>query len=569
MKRIFGYLKQYRVQAILAPLFKLAEAIFELLIPLIVADIIDKGIPSGDVRYILGRVGLMAAFAAVGLAFAIAAQFFAARTAVGAARVLRQDLFRHVQSLSFAELDRLGTANVVNRFNSDCQEVQNGINMVLRLLLRSPFIVFGAMIAAFTVDSSAWIFAVLIPVLTAVVVAVTLSCVPLYRLSQRRLDAVTEAVRENLTGRRVIRAFAAEESEIARIDTLHRNLTFIRRKAGRVAALLNPLTYVVVNGAVIALVWVGAVKVDRGALSTGQVVAMYNYMSQILVELLKLTDLVILITRALASVKRLDETFAVHTSQTFPDTDPAPLATPYAVRFRHVRMRYAEGGMDAVDDVSLDLPYGTTLGLIGATGSGKSSLVGLLPRFYDWQGGEILLDGVDVRLYPRETLRRAVAVVMQHSVLFEGTLRDNLTLGNPEATEAEIAEAVHLAQADDVIVAKGGLDAAVSEGGRNLSGGQRQRICIARALLCHPRVLVLDDSSSALDNVTDARLRAALKGAGYTVITVSQRVSAVAHSDRIAVMDEGKIIACGTHAELLETCAVYREIDELQKGGTL
>ena len=550
-------------------MFKLAEAIFELLIPLIVADIIDKGIPSGDMRYILGKVGLMVAFAAVGLAFSITAQFFAARTAVGAARALRQDLFRHVESLSFAELDSLGTANVVNRFNSDCQEVQNGINMVLRLLLRSPFIVFGAMIAAFTVDSTAWIFAVLIPVLTVAVVLVTLSCVPLYRLSQRRLDAVTEAVRENLTGRRVIRAFAAEQGEIDRFETLHRNLTFIRRKAGRVAALLNPLTYVIVNAAVIGLVWLGAVKVDRGALTTGQVVAMYNYMSQILVELLKLTDLVILITRAAASVKRLDETFAVTSSQTFPDAMPTPVSTPYAVRFLHVAMRYAEGSANAVDDVCLDLPYGETLGIIGATGSGKSSLISLLPRFYDCQSGRVLLDGVDVHLYPRDVLRRSVAVVMQHSVLFEGTLRDNLTLGNPDATDEEIARAVSLAQATDVVEAKGGLNALISEGGRNLSGGQRQRLCIARALLCHPRVLVLDDSSSALDNVTDSRLRSALRAEGYTVITVSQRVSAVAHADHIAVMDEGKVIAYGTHPELLASCAVYREIDELQKGGTL
>ncbi|MBQ4444317.1 MAG: ABC transporter ATP-binding protein [Clostridia bacterium] len=569
MKRLFPYLRPYRAQAILAPLFKLAEAIFELLVPLLVADVIDKGIPSGDARYILGRVGLMVALAAAGLAFSLSAQYFAAKTAVGVAKSLRQNLFRHVQSLSFAELDELGAANVVNRFNSDCQEVQNGVNMTLRLLLRSPFIVFGAMIAAFTVDSSAWLFAVLIPVLTVVVVAVTLSTVPLYKLSRQRLDAVTEAVRENLTGRRVVRAFAAEHSEVARFEVLHRNLTYVERRAGRVAALLNPLTYVVVNGAVIALVYVGALRIHRGALSTGQLVAMYNYMTQILVELLKLTDLVVLLTRAIASGRRLAETFDVTSSQTFPDVMPEAVSTPYAVRFEDVRMRYAEGSMPAVDGVSLDLPYGQTLGIIGATGSGKSSLVGLIPRFYDFQEGRVLLAGVDVRAYPKEALRRAVAVVMQHSVMFTGTLRDNLTLGNPAATDEEIMHAVELAQAADVVAAKGGLDAEVAEGGRNLSGGQRQRIAIARALLTHPTVLVLDDSSSALDNLTDAKLRAALKKEGMTVITVSQRVSAVSHADAIAVMDEGKIIATGTHDELMASCAVYREIDELQKGGTL
>jgi ABC-type multidrug transport system fused ATPase/permease subunit len=569
VKLIFRYLKQYRVQAVLSPLFKLAEAILELLIPLIVADIIDKGIPSQDVHYILGRVGLMVGLAAVGLAFSITAQFFAARTAVGMSRALRRDLFRHVEGLSFAELDRLGTANIVNRFNSDCQEVQNGVNMTLRLVLRSPFIVFGAMIAAFTVDSSAWLFAVLIPVLTVVVVFITLACVPLYRLSQGRLDLVTEAVRENLTGRRVVRAFAAEEGEIQRFETLQRNLLFIQRKAGRVAALLNPMTYLVVNGAVIALIWMGALRVDSGSMTTGQVVAMYNYMSQILVELLKLTDLVILLTRSMASTHRLSDVFAVHCSQTFPDRAPAPVDTPYAVRFVDVVMRYSDASVNAVDRVSLDLPRGASLGVIGATGAGKSSLVGLLARFYDCQEGEVLLDGIDVRAYPKADLRHAVAVVMQHTSLFEGTLRDNLTLGNPAATDAEIMHALTVAQATDVVRAKGGLDARVAEGGRNLSGGQRQRVAIARALLVHPRVLVLDDSSSALDNVTDAKLRAALDGEGLTVITVSQRVSAVCYADRIAVLDEGRVIDLGTHAELLARCSVYREIAELQKGGTL
>ena len=540
-----------------------------MLVPLIVADIIDRGIPSGDVRYILGRVGLMVAFAAVGLAFSLTAQFFAARSAVGMARVMRQDLFRHVEGLSFAELDKLGAANVVNRFNSDCQEVQNGVNMTLRLLLRSPFIVFGAMIAAFTVDSLAWLFAVVIPVLAAVVVLITLSCIPLYRLAQGKLDLVTEAVRENLTGTRVVRAFAAEEQEISRFETLHRNLTFVQRRVGRVSALLNPLTYAVVNAGVVALVWLGALKVHAGTLTTGQVVAMYNYMSQILVELLKFTDLVVLLTRAFASAKRLDETFSVRSSQTFVTDEPTRLDTPYAVRFVDVSMRYAEGGQNAVSHVSLDLPYGATLGVIGATGSGKTSLVSLLPRFYDYTEGGVLLHGVDVRLYPKQSLRRAVRVVMQHSALFAGTLLDNLTLANPDASEDEIAEALRLSCATDVVQVKGGLSGQVAEGGRNLSGGQRQRLCIARALLAHPDVLVLDDSASALDNVTSAALWRGLKEAGYTVITVSQRVSAVRHTDAIAVMDEGRVIDYGTHEELLARCEVYREIDRLQQGGTL
>ena len=569
MRRILSFARPYRVQAVLSPLFKLAEAVLELLIPLLVADIIDVGIPSADLTYIFMRVGLMIALAAVGLGFSITAQYFAARAAVGTARILRRELFRHVQSLSFSELDRLGTPNLVNRFNSDCQEVQNGINMTLRLLLRSPFIVFGAMIAAFTVDKLAWLFAVLIPVLGVAVVFITLSCVPLYRASQGRLDLVTEAARENLTGTRVIRAFAVEGQEVSRFDTLHRNLTWMQRRAGRLAALLNPLTYAIVNAAIIALLYLGALRIDGGGLTTGQLVALYNYMSQILVELLKLTDLVILITRATASIKRLDETFSVQSSQRFAAEDPAPLDTPYAVRLRGVSMRYAEGGADAVHAVDLDLPYGATLGIIGATGAGKSSLIGLLPRYYDAEEGDILLHGVDVRRYTKEGLRRRVAVVEQHAVMFNGTIRDNLTLGNPAATDEQIYAALALAQATDVVQAKGGLDATVAEGGHNLSGGQRQRLSIARALLVSPDVLVLDDSSSALDNLTDAALRAALKSAGLTVITVSQRASAVCHADAIAVMDEGRIVAMGTHDSLMADCAIYREIAELQKGGSL
>ena len=564
MKKTLSYLKSYKKECILAPLFKLLEACFELFVPLVIADIIDIGISGGDKGYVWGRVGILALLAFCGLAFAITAQYFAAKAAVGFASKLRHALFTRIQSLSYADTDILGTSTLITRITADVEQVQQGVNMVLRLLLRSPFVVFGAAIMAFTVDAkSAVTFAVTIPVMSAAVMTIMLITIPLYKKVQAKLDSLLGITRENLSGVRVIRAFRKENAEYERFVSTNGDLTRSQKFVGRISALMNPLTYVLINCGVIALIWVGAVRVNAGAISQGQVVALYNYMSQILVELVKLAMLIITLTRAVACAKRVDGVLTTENSMDENgDKEKKHTVIGGDVEFDGVELTYPEAGAPSLSGVNFYAPSGSTVGVIGGTGSGKTSLVNLIPRFYDVTKGCVKVGGTDVRKLDAETLRKNIGIVPQRAALFKGTIRSNLLWGKEDATDEELWEALKTAQAENVALDKGGLDAEVEQEGRNFSGGQRQRLTVARALVRKPKILILDDSASALDLKTDAALREAISKLCYkpTVFIVSQRAAAVMNAQLIVVLDEGAVVGMGTHDELMKSCPAYEEI---------
>lgn len=564
MKKLWKYMRDYRREGILAPLFKLLEASLELLVPLVMAQIIDTGIANGDGGFILSRCGILAALAAVGLVCSITAQYFAAKASVGFAAKLRSTLFKHIQSLSYSKLDTQGTGTLIARITGDINQVQSGMNLALRLLLRSPFVVFGAMIMAFTIDvKAALVFVVTIPLLSIVVFGIMLWSIPMYKKVQARLDKVLGITRENLFGVRVIRAFCKEDEERREFGERNAALTKLQLIVGRVSAAMNPATYIMINLGIAVLIYVGALRVDSGILTQGQVVALYNYMSQILVELVKLASLIITITKALACAGRVSAALDVESDMHGADTMPKEIDTDEEVRFENVEFGYATGGEPALSGISFSVKKGETMGIIGGTGSGKSSLVSLIPRFYDATGGHVYIKGNDVKDYPLGALREIVGMVPQKAVLFKGTIRENLRWGSADATEEEMERALSDAQALEIVKAKPeGLDSPVAQNGKNLSGGQRQRLTIARALIKKPEILILDDSASALDYATDLALRRSLAALSYkpTVFIVSQRASSILHADKIAVLDEGKMVGLGTHDELMQTCPVYREI---------
>ena len=562
------YLKKFGKECILAPLFKMLEASFELFVPLVVASIIDNGIIGQDSGHIWRMCGVLVALGVVGLTCAITAQYFSAKAAVGFAAHVRHSLFKKLTSLSFSDMDKLGTSVMITRMTSDVNQAQTGVNMTLRLFLRSPVVVLGSMIMAFTIDfRCAMIFLVAIVLLSLVVFGIMALNIPMMKGVQQQLEKVLGAARENLTGARVIRAFRREDAEYRAFVEKNRRLTALQKRAGSISALLNPLTYVIINFAVIVLIHKGALQVDGGKLSQGEVVALYNYMSQILVELIKFANLIVTMNKAAASWKRISDVLAIEPAMQSPEKlEETPRKDAPHVAFKDVFLRYPGTASDALEGVSFSVPKGSTVGIIGGTGSSKSSLVRLIPRFYDVTGGAVEIGGVDVRRYPIEELRRKVGFVLQKAVLFKGTIRENIRWGNPDATDAEIEEVIRLAQAEDVVSIKGGLDAMIEQEGRNLSGGQRQRLTIARALVRRPEILVLDDSASALDMVTDARLRQAIAGLDYqpTVFIVSQRTASIMNADEILVLEDGQIVGKGKHGELLENCGIYREIYESQ-----
>lgn len=569
MKHLYPYLRRFRKESILAPLFKMLEATFDLLVPMVVADIIKVGIAGGDTTYIWTRCGLLVLMALIGLLCSFTAQYFAARAAIGTSTGLRHELMAHIQSLSFSELDTLGVSTLITRMTSDVNQVQNGLNMFLRLFLRSPFIVAGAMIAAFTIDTQiALIFLAAIPVLAVIVFGIMRITSPMYKTVQSRLDAVTGATRENLSGVRVVRAFGREDAEEENFVQQNGSLNAMQLKVGRIAALMNPLTYVVVNLGIIGILYFGANKIGSGALLSGDVVALVNYMSQILVELVKLANLVVLLTRAIASMGRVSQVLDTPSTMAFPEKPvSADAASDVAVAFDHVSLRYQGAGAESLSDVTFTAKKGQTIGVIGGTGSGKTTLVSLIPRFYDATKGQVTLLGQPITAYSKEELNRHVAVVMQKAQLFKGTIRSNLLWGNENATDEELWHALSIAQSEDFVRQKPGkLDDPVEQGGRNLSGGQRQRLTIARALVGHPDILILDDSASALDYATDAALRKALRTlpAETTLFIVSQRTSSLRHAGQIIVLDDGHVVGIGKHDTLMQTCEVYREIHESQ-----
>lgn len=567
MRKLLIYMKDYKKESFLAPLFKLLEASFDLIVPLIIAQIINVGIANRDKGYILLMCGLLVIQGIVGLVCAITAQYFAAKAAVGFSTKLRHALFNKIQTLSYSELDTVGTSTLITRMTSDVNQVQNGVNLVLRLFLRSPFIVFGAMIMAFTIDvRSALVFAVAIPLLSIVVFGIMLWTMPLYKKVQQALDRVLSTTRENLTGVRVIRAFCKEKTEIDEFDSRNNTLNHLQQFVGKISALMNPLTYVLINLAVVVLIYVGALQVNSGNLNQGDVVALYNYMSQILVELVKLANLIITITKALACANRVQSVLEL-TSSLEKTPEVQAEANPAKVEFRHVNLRYHGASADSLSDIDFRAEPGQTIGIIGGTGSGKTSLVNLIPHFYDATGGTVLVDGRDVKSYDPDELRYKIGVVPQKAVLFKGTIRENLLWGNPNATPADIDKALEVSQAKEIVSGKeGGLEAPVEQNGKNLSGGQRQRLTIARALVRNPEILILDDSASALDFATDARLRKAIREMDNspTVFIVSQRTSSIRHADKIIVLDDGQVCGIGTHDELLENCEVYQEIYQSQ-----
>ncbi len=571
MWKLLIYLKDYKKETVLGPLFKLLEASFELMVPLVMASIIDVGIDNKDTKYVLLMGGVLLLLAVVGLASSLTAQYFAAKAAVGFAAKLKSALFRHIETFSYSEMDRLGSTSLITRMTSDMNQVQSGVNLVLRLFLRSPFIVFGAMIMAFTIDvKAALIFVVAIPLLSIVVFGVMLVSIPLFKKVQAGLDRVLGITRENLTGVRVIRAFRKEGEETEEFERANLDLNRVQMFVGRISALMNPFTYVIINGATIVLIWTGAVRVEGGLITQGAVVALVNYMSQILVELVKLANLIITVTKAIACGNRIQDVFEIHTS--LPDSaekDVASGAGEKAVVFEHVGLKYQESSEESLTDVSFVAKKGEVIGIIGGTGSGKTSLVNLIPRFYDITSGKLCIDGEEIGQYPLTQLREKIGIVPQRAVLFYGTIRSNMQWGRPEATDEEIWEALSTAQAADFVRAKeGGLDALVEQGGKNFSGGQRQRLTIARALVKKPEILILDDSASALDYATDAALREGIreKMRGTTVFIVSQRTSSILHADHIIVLDDGEVAGTRTHEELLADCEVYREIYESQFG---
>ena len=616
MRKLLPFLKEYRLPSILSPLFKMLEALMDLCVPLVVAAIIDRGIAAGDRTFILSRFALLIALAILGLVFSFTAQWMAARASVGAATGIRQALFDHIQKLSYTGLDAMGTNTLITRMTSDINQIQNGINMALRLLLRSPFIVFGSMIMAFTIDvRCALVFVVAIPVLGVIVYGIMIISIPLFKKTQASLDRLLGITRENLTGVRVIRAFCKEEEEIASFDRQNQLLTKLNEFVGRLSALMNPLTYVLINIATIVLIKQGAIRVNIGAIGQGDVVALYNYMAQMIVELIKLASLIITINKGLASADRVSTALSTEPGMVYPDEakpdasmkgaeekarpvsgaaaavrlDPSPdekarpmsgaasavrldhgpkekarpVSNASSVLFDHVSFEYKGAGAEAVTDIDFEAQKGQTIGIIGGTGCGKSTIINLIPRFYDAKSGRIFVDGRDVRDYPEGALIQKIGIVPQKAVLFEGTIRDNLKWGREDASDEELWEAIDLAQAHEVVEGKQrGLSAPVEQGGRNFSGGQKQRLTIARALVKKPEILILDDSSSALDFATDKRLRTALKGLSgeMTIFIVSQRASSIMEADQILVLEDGRLVGKGTHSELMESCSVYQEI---------
>lgn len=563
MRKLLRFLKDYKKESILSPLFKLLEASFELFVPLVMAAIIDTGIGNKDGGFILKMCGILILLALVGLTCSITAQYFAAKAAVGFATKVRHALFDHIQKLSYTEMDTAGKDTMITRMTSDINQAQSGVNMVLRLFLRSPFIVFGAMIMAFTIDvKAALIFVVTIPVLSVVVFGIMIITIPLFRRVQASLDKVLGVTRENLTGSRVIRAFNKEQEEIADFDESNERLTDVQLFVGKISALMNPLTYIIINVALVILIWTGAIQVNIGKISQGEVVALVNYMSQILVELVKLANLIITVTKAIACGNRVQSIFEMETSMVDGNGSKKE-DTGYTVEFRNVSMRYKGAGADTLTGIDFKAKPGDTIGIIGGTGSGKSSVVNLIPRFYDVTEGQVMVDGMDVREYKITDLRDKIGIVPQKAVLFAGTVRSNLAWGKEDATEEEMQQALSVAQAAEVVDKKDGkLDAEVEQGGKNFSGGQKQRLTIARALVKQPEILIMDDSSSALDYATDAKLRQAIHNMPNrpTVFIVSQRAASIMYADKIIVLDDGTVAGTGTHEELLKACSVYQEI---------
>lgn len=564
MAKLLIYLKNYRKECIFAPLFKLLEVVFELMVPLVMAKLIDVGIANADKSYVWKMFGVLILFAMVGLLSSVTAQYFAAKAAAGFAKELKHALFSHIQSLSFTEIDQLGTSSLITRMTSDMNQVQSGVNLTLRLLLRSPFVVLGAMILAFTIDrQAAWIFVVAIPLLAVVIFGIMIWCIPRYRKVQEKLDKVLEITRDNLTGIRVIRAFCKEKKETIEFYERTEELAKIQKEVGRISALMNPLTYSMINLAIAVLIWQGAIRVDAGLLTQGAVVALYNYMSQILVELIKLANLILNMTKSVACGNRIQSVFEIRSGMKDGTYQGDAEDDKDYITFEHVSLTYQGAGEEALRDIHFSIKKGETVGIIGGTGSGKTSLVHLLPRFYDATDGEVRIGGVNVKEYAMEHLRKKVTVVMQKPVLFQGTIRENMKWGNKAATDEEIYKALTIAQAKDVVEGKKEkLDYLVEQGGKNLSGGQRQRLTIARALLGQGDVLILDDSSSALDYQTDANLRKAIQNMENKpmVFLVSQRTSSIQHADKIVVLEEGAVAGIGTHEELLKNCKVYQEI---------
>lgn len=571
MKYLLNYMEQYKKESILAPLFKMLEALFDLFVPIVVAHIINVGIINKDTKYIVGCCGLLVLMAVIGLLCSFTAQYFAAKSATGCATALRHELFAHIQKLGFTEVDTIGTSTLITRMTSDINQVQNGLNLFLRLFLRSPFIVFGAMIMAFMINVKiALIFVIAIPVLSVIVFGIMRWTSPMYKKIQNRLDGVMGVTRENLSGVRVVRAFGKEEAEVERFHKANKDLVDLQIHVGHVSALMNPLTYVVVNIGIIAILNSGAAAVDGGVLLSGDIVALVNYMSQILVELVKLANLVVSLSKAMASLSRVENVLDTETSMKFVDQNEekeTENVSEEAVRFEHVSLKYAGAGDESLSDISFTVKCGQTIGVIGGTGSGKSSLISLIPRFYDATAGEIYLKGRPIAEWSRESLRKQVAVVMQKAQLFAGTIRSNLLWGRADATDEQLWKALQIAQAEEFVQSKPEkLNEPVEQGGRNLSGGQRQRLTIARALVSEPDILILDDSASALDYATDAALRKSLKELPEktTVFIVSQRTSSLQHADQILVLDDGNLVGIGTHDELLKSCETYREIYESQ-----
>ena len=568
MKKIFEYMSKYKLLSVLAPLFKMLEATFELLVPVVIMDLVDIGIANGDKGYIISRCLILVLFCALGYAFAITAQYFSAKAAVGVAKDLRNDMYKKIQNFNHADLDKAGISNILTRMTGDVNQVQTGVNMTLRLLMRSPIVVFGAVICAFLIDvKCALIFAVAVPLLLAVVFAIILITIPLFKKVQKKLEKVLRSTRQNLTGTRVIRAFCAEGEEIEEFDRENSELFDMQKFTSKISVLLSPLTYLIINFAIIILIYTGAIRIEHGIITQGALIALYDYMSQILIELVKFANFIVTVTKAMASASRIEEFFKEGSPMETVASE-RDASAPFIV-FDNVSFAYPSGG-NVLKNISFTVNRGETVGIIGGTGSGKSSLVGLIPRFYDVSAGKVLVDGLDVRAYEGEALKERIGVVPQKAVLFSGTIRSNMLWGKGDATDEEMISAINMAQGGDIISAKGSLDAPVNEGGKNFSGGQRQRLTIARALVRNPEILILDDSASALDYATDARLRMAIKNRENppTTFIVSQRAASVMHADKIIVLDGGEAVGIGTHEELLKSSAVYKEIYDSQfKGG--